>query len=136
MIDQDVGLDTEGVKTAVLETQRANGMTSDAHAWLMVTRGVKTRPFPPQPSKPDRAGHSAAYPRSAMTQDPELNSHSKLNGITRQKVIDLYRSTEIPLHKRNYSLVDAYGLAESCSVVYKLTWPMGGHKNDGVWAAH
>jgi branched-chain amino acid aminotransferase len=34
------------VKNAILDTQAANGMmTTDAHARLMVTRGVKTRPF-------------------------------------------------------------------------------------------
>ena len=44
-IDLDIGLDRDGVRKALLETQSANGMTTDAHARLMVTRGVKTRPF-------------------------------------------------------------------------------------------
>lgn len=44
-IDLDIGLTPEGVKQAVLDTQKANGMTTDAHARLMVTRGPKTRPF-------------------------------------------------------------------------------------------
>ncbi|MEK6217207.1 MAG: aminotransferase class IV, partial [Boseongicola sp.] len=44
-IDLDIGLDREGVENALLETQNANLMTSNAHARLMVTRGVKTRPF-------------------------------------------------------------------------------------------
>jgi branched-chain amino acid aminotransferase len=44
-IDLDIGLDRQGVKTALLETQSANHMQSDAHARLMVTRGVKHRPF-------------------------------------------------------------------------------------------
>ena len=44
-IDLDIGLDREGVKSRLLETQQANDMTTDAHARLMVTRGVKARPF-------------------------------------------------------------------------------------------
>ena len=44
-IDLDIGMDRDGVKEALLETQKANGMTTDAHARLMVTRGVKVRPF-------------------------------------------------------------------------------------------
>ncbi|NKB50769.1 MAG: aminotransferase class IV [Rhizobiaceae bacterium] len=35
-----------------------------------------------------------------------------MNGITRQKVIDLCRSEGIPVHLRNYSLVDTYGADE------------------------
>lgn len=99
-----------------------------------------------------------------MTQDPKLNSHSKLNcilaciaaekagadealmldvhgfvnttnacnffivrngavwtstgdycmnGITRQKVIDLCRANDIPVFERNFSLVDTYGADEA-----------------------
>jgi branched-chain amino acid aminotransferase len=99
-----------------------------------------------------------------MTQDPKLNSHSKLNcilaciaaqkagadealmldingfvnttnacnffivrkgavwtstgdycmnGITRQKVIDLCRANDIPVFERNYSLFDTYGADEA-----------------------
>jgi len=44
-IDLDIGRTKDEVIAAVLETQAANGMTSDAHARLMVTRGIKTRPF-------------------------------------------------------------------------------------------
>ena len=44
-IDLDIGMTRAEVFQAVLETQRANEMTSDAHARLMVTRGVKSRPF-------------------------------------------------------------------------------------------
>ena len=36
-----------------------------------------------------------------------------LNGITRRKVIDLCRQHAIPVHERNYSLVDAYGADEA-----------------------
>ncbi len=36
-----------------------------------------------------------------------------MNGITRQKVIELCRSNGIPVFTRNYSLVDAYGADEA-----------------------
>ncbi len=32
-----------------------------------------------------------------------------MNGITRQKVIDLCRAHDIPVFERNFSLVDTYG---------------------------
>ncbi len=36
-----------------------------------------------------------------------------MNGITRQKVIDLCRANDIPIKERNYSLVDTYGADEA-----------------------
>ena len=36
-----------------------------------------------------------------------------MNGITRQKVIDLCRANNIPVFERNYSLVDTYGADEA-----------------------
>ena len=36
-----------------------------------------------------------------------------MNGITRQKVIDLCRANDIPVFERNYSLYDAYGADEA-----------------------
>ena len=182
-IDLDIGMTKDTVISAVLETQKANGMTSDAHARLMVTRGVKTRPFQhprlsqqgptmviimehsrqklPRPIKLATVPHLRGLP---MTQDPKLNSHSKLNcilaciaaekagadealmldvhgfvnttnacnffivrkgalwtstgdycmnGITRQKVIDLARANAIPVFERNFSLVDTYSADEA-----------------------
>lgn len=182
-IDLDIGLTPGQVIQAVLDTQVANGMTDDAHARLMVTRGVKTRPFQhpslsqqgptiaiimehskpsiPRPIRLATVPHLRGLP---MTQDPKLNSHSKLNcilaciaaekagadealmldvhgfvnttnacnffivrkgqvwtstgdycmnGITRQKVIDLCRENGIPVFERNYSLVDTYGADEA-----------------------
>jgi branched-chain amino acid aminotransferase len=75
-------------------------MQTDAHARLMVTRGVKTRPFQhpklsqrgptmaiimehsrprlPRPIRLATVPHMRGLP---MTQDPKLNSHSKLNCI-------------------------------------------------------
>ncbi len=99
-IDLDIGLDKKAALTALLDTQKANGMTNDAHARVMVTRGVKTRPFQhpklsqqgptvviimehsrqklPRPIKLATVPHLRGLP---MTQDPKLNSHSKLNCI-------------------------------------------------------
>ncbi|MGA1759526.1 MAG: D-amino acid aminotransferase [Paracoccaceae bacterium] len=182
-IDLDIGLDRDGVKQALFDTQAANSMTTDAHARLMVTRGVKVRPFQhpslsrsgptfviimehskpsiPRPIRLATVPHLRGLP---MTQDPKLNSHSKLNcilaciaaekagadealmldingfvnttnacnffvvkkgavwtstgdycmnGITRQKVIDLCRDNGIPVYERNYSLVDTYSADEA-----------------------
>ena len=182
-IDLDIGMDRDGVRAALLETQAANGMTTDAHARLMVTRGPKTRPFQhpslsqqgptfviimehskpkiPRPINLATVPHLRGLP---MTQDPKLNSHSKLNcilaciaaekagadeglmldingfvnttnacnffivkkgevwtstgdycmnGITRQKVIDLCRANDIPVFERNFSLVDTYSADEA-----------------------
>ncbi|TMV07184.1 aminotransferase class IV [Ruegeria sediminis] len=99
-IDLDIGLDRQGVIDALTATQKANGMTTDAHARLMVTRGVKVRPFQhpslsrsgptmviimehsrpdlPRPIRLATVPHMRGLP---MTQDPKLNSHSKLNCI-------------------------------------------------------
>jgi branched-chain amino acid aminotransferase len=181
-IDLDMARSKDDVKKAVSDTQMANGMVTDAHARLMVTRGVKTRPFQhprlsqqgptmviimehsrqklPRPIKLATVPHLRGLP---MTQDPKLNSHSKLNcilaciaaekagadealmldihgfvnttnacnlfivrkgqvwtstgdycmnGVTRQKVIDLCRANGIPVFERNYSLVDTYSADE------------------------
>ena len=182
-IDLDIGMDRDGVIAALEETRAANGMSHDVHARLMVTRGVKIRPFQhpslsrqgptmviimehsrpsiPRPIRLATVPHIRGLP---MTQDPKLNSHSKLNcvlaciaaekagadealmldvhgfvnttnacnffivrkgevwtstgdycmnGITRQKVIDICRDNGIPVYERNYSLVDTYGADEA-----------------------
>ncbi|WP_299349097.1 D-amino acid aminotransferase [uncultured Shimia sp.] len=182
-IDLNVGMTPAEMITALEDTRTANGMTTDAHARLMVTRGVKTRPFQhpglsqqgptvtiimehskpsiPRPIRLATVPHIRGLP---MTQDPKLNSHSKLNcilaciaaekagadeglmldvngfvnttnacnffivrkgavwtstgdycmnGITRQKVIDVCRADGIPVFERNYSLVDTYGADEA-----------------------
>ncbi len=182
-IDLDLRLTRKQVLTALTDTQSANAMTTDAHARLMVTRGVKTRPFQhpklaqhgptmviimehsrpnlPRPIRLATVPHLRGLP---MTQDPKLNSHSKLNcvlaciaaekagadealmldihgfvnttnacnffivkkgavwtstgdycmnGITRQKVIDLCRANGIPVYERNFSLVDSYAADEA-----------------------
>ena len=182
-VDIDLELDRAGVVQALCDTQTANDMHTDAHARLMVTRGVKRRPFQHpalsqsgptftiimEHSQPSllRGIRLATVPHMRglpMTQDPKLNSHSKLNcilaciaaekagadealmldvhgfvnttnacnffivrkgavwtstgdycmnGITRQKVIDLCRESDIPVYERNFSLVDTYGADEA-----------------------
>ena len=44
-IDLDIGLTKAEIKQELFETQKANKMTDKAHARLMVTRGVKSKPF-------------------------------------------------------------------------------------------
>ena len=99
-IDLDIGMDRAGVIAALKATQEANDMTTDVHVRLMVTRGVKVKPFQhpslsksgptiviicehskpsiPRPIRLATVPHVRGLP---MTQDPKLNSHSKLNCI-------------------------------------------------------
>ncbi len=99
-IDLEIGHPPETLAQALRDTAAANGMVTDAHARLMVTRGVKTRPFQhpgfsrqgptiaiimehsrpkkPRPIRLATVPHMRGLP---MTQDPKLNSHSKLNCI-------------------------------------------------------
>jgi branched-chain amino acid aminotransferase len=101
-IDLDIGTDRDGVRAALEATRAANGMETDAHARLMVTRGRKARPFQHpglsrfgptmviimEHSLPARAlargVRLATVPQVRglpMSQDPKLNSHSKLNCV-------------------------------------------------------
>ncbi len=99
-IDLDIGMTREQLRDALEETRAANGMVTDAHARLMVTRGVKARPFQhpglsrsgptvviiaehsrpslPRPVRLATVPHIRGLP---MSQDPKLNSHSKLNCV-------------------------------------------------------
>lgn len=99
-IDLNIGMTRAEVIGALEQTRAANDMTTDAHARLMVTRGVKSRPFQhpslsrqgptvtiimehskpsiPRPIRLATVPHIRGLP---MTQDPKLNSHSKLNCI-------------------------------------------------------
>lgn len=99
-IDLDIGRTKADLAAALEQTRAANEMVHDAHARLMVTRGVKTRPFQhpslsrqgptlviimehsrpaiPRPVRLATVPHMRGLP---MTQDPKLNSHSKLNCI-------------------------------------------------------
>jgi len=185
-VSLDVGMDRAGILDALQMTAAANGMSSDVHCRLMLTRGVKAKPFQHpslsrtgptmviimEHSKPASALQNqgirlATVPQVRglpMSQDAKYNSHSKLNcviaclqaaqagadeglmldphgfvnttnacnffivrkgavwtstgdycmnGVTRQKVIDLCRANNIEVQERNYSLVDAYGADEA-----------------------
>ena len=100
-IDLEIGLTTDELVDALEKTKSANNMTTNAHARLMVTRGVKSKPFQ-KPSFSMNGStvviimeHSddslknnsislASVPQvrgTPMMQDPKLNSHSKLNCI-------------------------------------------------------
>jgi branched-chain amino acid aminotransferase len=182
----DIGMDKQGILDALTQTAAANGMTNDVHVRLMVTRGVKVKPFQHpslsrsgstiviimEHSKPVASLHKAGIRLATvpqvrglpMTQDAKYNSHSKLNciigclqaeqagadealmldpngfvnttnacnffivrrgevwtstgdycmnGVTRQKVIDLCRENDIPVFEKNYSLYEAYGADEA-----------------------
>jgi len=185
-VSLDVGMDKAGILNALTQTAAANGMTTDVHCRLMLTRGVKAKPF--QHPALSRSGptmviimeHSkpvdslqgsgirlATVPQVRglpMSQDAKYNSNSKLNcviaclqaeqagadeglmldphgfvnttnacnffivrkgqvwtstgdycmnGVTRQKVIDLCRANGIEVFEKNYSLYEAYGADEA-----------------------
>ncbi len=182
----EVGMDRAGILEALRATQAANGMETDVHCRLMLTRGLKDKPFQHpslsttgptlviimEHSKPVNRLQSAGIRLAAVpqvrglphSQDPKLNSHSKLNciiaclqaeaagadealmldphgfvnttnacnffivrrgevwtstgdycmnGVTRQKVIDLCRAEGIPVFEKNFSLYEAYGAEEA-----------------------
>ena len=100
-IDLELGLSDEQITNAILETQHANNMSDQAHARVMFTRGVKVKPFQ-QPALSTSGPtfviimeHSDPHAKAKgitmatvpqvrgmpMSQDPKLNSHSKLNCI-------------------------------------------------------
>ena len=99
-IDLEIGLSAEQITNAILETQHANNMSDQAHARVMFTRGVKVKPFQ-QPALSTSGPtfvimeHSDPHAKAQgitmatvpqirgmpMSQDPKLNSHSKLNCI-------------------------------------------------------
>ncbi len=102
-IDLDIGMTPEQLRDALERTAASNGMVDHVHARLMVTRGPKSKPF--QDPRLSRQGstvviimeHSVPDPDNLergirlhtvpihrglpLTQDPKLNSHSKLNCI-------------------------------------------------------
>lgn len=100
-IDLDIGLTKAEIKQELFKTQEANKMIDKAHARLMVTRGVKSKPFQ-RPSyslngptiviimehsedatdnPPIKLATVSQARGNPMVQDPKLNSHSKLNCI-------------------------------------------------------
>ena len=100
-IDINLSMSKNQVISALEETRVANKMVDNAHARLMVTRGEKVKPFQQPDLSKDGPSlviileHSddaksndgiklATVPQVRglpMSQDPKLNSHSKLNCI-------------------------------------------------------
>ena len=185
-ISLDIDMTTDDILEILNITAEANGMHSDAHCRLMITRGRKAKPFQHpglsrfgptivaivEHSKPAENIQSggvrlATVPQVRglpLSQDPKFNSHSKLNcviaclqaeqagadealmldphgfvnttnacnffivrrgevwtstgdycmnGVTRQKVVDLCRDNDIPIYEKNFSLYEAYGADEA-----------------------
>ncbi len=182
-IDLDIAMSRQELVDALNTTAQVNDMHDGVHARLMVTRGVKSKPF--QDPRLSKSGptvaiimeHSSADVSHGVSlfsvpqvrglphsQDPKLNSHSKLNcilagiqaqkagadealmldingfvnttnscnffivrkgavwtstgdycmnGITRQRVIDICVANQIPVFERNFSLADTYGADEA-----------------------
>ena len=100
-IDIDINMSFTDIKKAIHDTQKINDMDGSAHARLMITRGDKIKPFQ-QPSLSNKGInfviimeyseensnsdgiHLVTVPQVRglpMSQDPKLNSHSKLNCI-------------------------------------------------------
>ena len=102
-VSLDVGMDKMGILDALSRTAAANNMTTDVHCRLMLTRGVKVKPFQHpslsrsgptlviimEHSKPVEGLHKkgirlATVPQVRglpMSQDAKYNSHSKLNCV-------------------------------------------------------
>ncbi len=102
-VSLDIGMTRDQIADALAETARANGMVGDAHCRLMVTRGVKARPFQhpalsrsgptvviimehssPADALQSRGIRLATVPQVRglpMSQDAKCNSHSKLNCV-------------------------------------------------------
>lgn len=102
-VSLDIGMGREEIADALRRTAEANGMMEDVHCRLMVTRGVKAKPF--QHPSLSRSGptvvivmeHSRPLDRFAEpgirlatvpqvrglphSQDAKFNSHSKLNCV-------------------------------------------------------
>ena len=100
----DMGISQQDLTDRLYETLNANDMTDQVHIRLMVTRGLRSTPYQdprvvisaptiiiaPEYKKP--AQETASRPQNLYTvavrrgradvQDPQLNSHSKINCIT------------------------------------------------------
>ena len=185
-VSLDIGMSREQLFNALQKTADANSITTDAHARLMITRGVKVKPFQHpslsqsgptvviivEHSKPAADVQTQGIRLASVpqvrglphSQDAKFNSHSKLNcviaclqaetagadealmldphgfvnttnacnffivrrgevwtstgdycmnGVTRQKVIDLCHSNNITVYEKNYSLYEAYSADEA-----------------------
>jgi len=186
VLDFDLQMSRDDLKLAIDKTLKANDMHHDVHIRLMVSRGLKKKPFQDprlslwgptvvilaEFSKPSEEVLKKGLNLFTVhvvrgqpnSQDPKLNSHSKLNcitamthalkagadealmldphgfvstcnstnffivrkgavwtsngnyclnGITRQKIIDLCRANDIPVFERDFSLFDVYSADEA-----------------------
>ncbi|MFP7571375.1 aminotransferase class IV [Marivita sp. S2033] len=99
----DVGMDRASVAEALRMTAEANGMTTDVHCRMMLTRGIKDKPFQHprlsrsgptlviimEHSKPAHSLQSHGIRLASVpqvrglphSQDAKFNSHSKLNCV-------------------------------------------------------
>tara|TARA_B100001996_G_C18669429_1_gene596091 strand:+ start:237 stop:1019 length:783 start_codon:yes stop_codon:yes gene_type:complete len=180
-VEIEISLTKEDVHRQLEKTRLANSMETNAYARLMITRGKKSKAFQhpgfsifgstfviimehsrPVLGSSKKGIKLVTVPQmrgQPMTQDPKLNSHSKLNcviaclqsskaggdealmldpqgfvnttnscnffiirkgevwtstgdycmnGITREKVIQICRNLGVPIYQRNFSLVDTY----------------------------
>ncbi|MEL7027516.1 MAG: aminotransferase class IV, partial [Pseudomonadota bacterium] len=102
-VSLDPGLTRDEIKTLLDQTAAANGMTTDAHCRLMITRGPKAKPFQHphlsrsgptvvaiiEHSKPSEKVQGKGIRLASVpqvrglptSQDPKFNSHSKLNCV-------------------------------------------------------
>lgn len=102
-VSLEVGMDRAGIADALAMTVEANGMHTDVHCRLMLTRGVKVKPFQHpslsrsgptlviimEHSKPVSTLHQKGIRLTTvpqvrglpMSQDAKYNSHSKLNCV-------------------------------------------------------
>ena len=105
-VSLDIGMSRDDIAKALQQTAEANDMTNDVHCRLMVSRGVKVKPF--QHPSLSRSGptvviimeHSTPVDRTSdssargirlasvpqvrglpHSQDAKFNSHSKLNCV-------------------------------------------------------
>jgi branched-chain amino acid aminotransferase len=101
-VDIDIGVDKDKLFNMLEDTRIANNMETDVHARLMITRGKKAKPF--QHPRLSIFGSTIviilehSFPKEIftsgillatvpqvrgmpMSQDPKLNSHSKLNCV-------------------------------------------------------
>ena len=100
-IDLDINLTKDQLKNALFDTQKINKMIDRAHARVMITRGIKSKPFQRHSysldgptiviimehsednikREPITLATVSQIRGNPMVQDPKLNSHSKLNCI-------------------------------------------------------
>lgn len=129
-IDLDIGLNKAALVGEIFKTLEANGMTSNVHLRLIVSRGLKATPYQhpkvnvgrptivviPEYKLPSdslkKSGirlHTVAVRRGTPeTQDPKLNTLSKLNCITACIQADKAGADEA-------LMLDVHGFVSTCN---------------------